>query len=137
MNKSVLVIGGGITGIASALELANSGFGVYLVEREVAIGGQVASFCCKATEVCTKCSVCLLPQKLNDVAIHSQISILTDSMVGGLSGEVGDFKVEVLRKPQYISPERCIACGVCAEACPAEPKAICPPPPEAIPYAIV
>ena len=137
MNKSVLVIGGGITGIASALELANSGFGVYLVEREVAIGGQVASFCCKATEVCTKCSVCLLPQKLNDVAIHSQISILTDSMVGGLSGEVGDFKVEVLRKPQYISPERCIACGVCAEACPAEPKAICPPPPEAIPYSYV
>lgn len=137
MNKSTVVIGGGISGITSALELANSGFRVYLIEREAAIGGQAASFCCKATEVCTKCSVCLIPQSLAKVAVHPRISILTDSMVTGLSGEMGDFKVEVLRKPQYISPERCIACGICAEVCPTEPKAILPPSPEAIPYCYV
>ena len=137
MNKSIVVIGGGISGITSALELANSGFRVYLIEREAAIGGQAASFCCKATEVCTKCSVCLIPQSLAKVAVHPRISILTDSMVTGLSGEMGDFKVEVLRKPQYISPERCIACGICAEVCPTEPKAILPPSPEAIPYCYV
>ena len=137
MNKSTVVIGGGISGITSALELANSGFRVYLIEREAAIGGQAASFCCKATEVCTKCSVCLIPQSLAKVAVHPRISILTDSMVAGLSGEMGDFKVEVLRKPQYISPERCIACGICAELCPTEPKAILPPSPEAIPYCYV
>ena len=137
MNKSTVVIGGGISGITSALELANSGFRVYLIEREAAIGGQAASFCCKATEVCIKCSVCLIPQSLAKVAVHPRISILTDSMVTGLSGEMGDFKVEVLRKPQYISPERCIACGICAEICPTEPKAILPPSPDAIPYCYV
>jgi heterodisulfide reductase subunit A len=134
VSKSVLVIGGGIAGITSALELANSGFRVYLIEREAAIGGQAASFCCKATEVCTKCSVCLVPRTLKEVATHPQISILTNSTVSEVSGKIGDFKVEVLRKPRYISPQRCIACGICAEVCPAEPKAIRSPSPEAVPY---
>jgi len=66
MSKSAVVIGGGISGIASALELANSGVRVHLIEQETAIGGQVASLCCKATEVCSKCSVCLVPQKLKE-----------------------------------------------------------------------
>ena len=89
MNESVVVIGGGISGITSALELANSGARVYLIEREAAIGGQAASFCCKATEVCTKCSVYLVPRKLNEVATQPQISILTNSTVSKLSGELG------------------------------------------------
>lgn len=137
MNKSVAVIGGGISGITSALELANSGFRVYLIEREAAIGGQAASFCCKATEICTKCSVCLIPEKLNEVAVHPKISVLTDSTVAGLSGKAGDFEVEVLRKPQYVALERCVACGICAGVCPTEPKAIRSPSPDAIPYSYV
>lgn len=134
MNESVGVIGAGISGITSALELANSGVRVYLIEREAAIGGQAASFCCKATEVCSKCSVCLVPQKLNEVATHPQISILINSTVSDVSGELGNFRVKIQQKPQYISPQRCIACGICAEACPTEPKAIYSPPPEAVPY---
>lgn len=137
MNKSIAVIGAGISGITSALELANSSFRVYLIEREAAIGGQAASFCCKATEVCTKCSVCLVPQSLAQVAVHPQISILTNSTVSAVSGELGNFRVEVWQKPQYISPEKCIACGICADVCPTEPKAIHPPSPDAIPYCYV
>jgi len=133
-DKQCLVVGGGIAGITSALELANSGLEVYLIEREAAIGGWAASFCCKATEVCTKCSVCLVPQKLNEVASHPRISILTNSTVAEITGEIGNFQVEVLQKPQYISPERCIACGMCAEVCPTEPKAILSPLTEAVPY---
>ena len=134
MEQAALVIGGGIAGITSALELANNGFAVYLVEREATLGGQAASFCCKATDVCTKCSVCLVPQKLREVINHPKLSILTDSTVSKVSGEVGDFQVEVWQKPQYISPEKCIACGICAELCPSQPKAIHPPSPEALPF---
>jgi heterodisulfide reductase subunit A len=133
-DRSIVVIGGGIAGITSALELANSGFTVYLIEKEARIGGQAASFCCKATEVCTKCSACLLPQKLSEVASYPQISILTNSTVVGVNGELGNFQVEVCQKPQYISPKKCIACGMCAEVCPTTPKAIQSPPPEAVPY---
>ena len=137
MNNSVAVIGAGISGITSALRLANSGFRVCLIEREAAIGGQAASLCCKATDICTQCSVCLVPQKLGEVAAHPKISIMTDSTVVGLSGKAGYFKVEVLRKPQYIAPERCVACGICAGVCPTEPKAIRSPLPDAVPYCYV
>ena len=137
MNESVVVIGGGIAGVTSALELANSGLKAYLVEREAAIGGQAASFCCKATDVCAKCSVCLVPQKLKEVTTHPQVSILPSSIVTGVSGEAGNFRVEVWQKPQYVSQEKCIACGLCVEVCPTEPKAIHSPSPEAIPYSYV
>jgi heterodisulfide reductase subunit A len=123
--------------MAAALSLADSSSQVYLVEREASIGGWAASFCCKATNVCTKCSACVVPKKLSDVAVHPRITILTSSTVAGISGEVGNFKVEVIQKPQYVSPERCIACGICAETCPTEPKAIRSPSPEAVPYSYV
>lgn len=119
------------------MELANSGLEVYLVEKEAAIGGQAASFCCKATDVCTKCSFCLVPQKLNDVATHPRISVLTNSVVTRVTGKVGNFRVEIWQKPQYVSQEKCIACGICAEVCPTKPKAIHSPSPEAIPYSYI
>jgi heterodisulfide reductase subunit A len=134
VNNSVLVIGGGIAGITSALELGNSNHDVYLIEREATVGGQAASFCCKATEVCTKCSVCLVPQKLREVKTHPKISILTNSIVSEVRGKAGNFQVEVWQRPQYILPERCIACGICFDTCPTEPKAICSPSPQAVPY---
>jgi len=133
-DRSIVVIGGGIAGITSALELANSGFTVHLIEKEARIGGQAASFCCKATEVCSKCSACLLPQRISEIASCPQISILTNSTVVGVNGALGNFQVEVRQKPQYISPPKCIACGMCTEVCPTTPKAIQPPPPEAVPY---
>jgi heterodisulfide reductase subunit A len=132
--KSIVVIGGGIAGITSALELANSGFTVHIIEKEARIGGQAASLCCKATEICTKCSACLLPQRISEVASYPQISILTNSTVVGLNGKLGNFQVEVCQKPQYISPQKCIACGMCIGVCPTTPKAIQPPPTEAVPY---
>ena len=137
MERSVLVIGGGVAGIAAASTLADNDSQVYLVEREASVGGWAASFCCKATDVCTKCSVCVVPEKLSKVAAHPRITILADSTVAGIRGEIGNFQVEVLQKPQYISPERCIACGICAEVCPTEPKAIRSPSPEAVPYSYV
>jgi len=136
-NNHVLVIGAGISGIASALELVNSGLSVYLIEKEATVGGYAASFCCKATDVCSKCSVCVVPPKIEETVIHPQISLLTNSTVEKISGEVGNFRVEIIQKHQYIDAERCIACGLCAEVCPSEPKAILAPLAEAAPYSYV
>ncbi len=121
--------------MASALTLADNGFRVHLIEREPFLGGWAASFCCKATETCSKCSVCLLPEKLHQVTAHSLISILTSSEIIGVSGEPGSFKVTVRQNPRFVDPEKCTACGVCAELCPSEPKGIYLPFPEAVPQA--
>jgi len=137
LGKGIVVIGGGVAGIAAATTLADCGYKVYVVEKETSIGGWASSFCCKATDVCTRCSVCLVAQKLRDVSTHPRISILTNSTVEGLTGEVGNFEVKVLQKPLYIDPERCVACGICVEACPAEPNAIRSPSREAFPYSYV
>lgn len=137
MSEHVLVIGGGIAGVASALELANSGLSVYLIEKEATVGGYAASFCCKATDVCSKCSVCVVPQKIKEAVIHPQITILTNSTVQRVSGEVSNFRVEIAQKPQYIDAESCTACGLCAEVCPTEPKAVYLPSAEAPPFSYV
>ncbi len=135
-EKAVLVIGGGVAGIAAGLELANNGFQVYLVEREPSIGGQAASFCCKATETCNKCSVCLVPEKMAEVAAHLGISVLTNSEVVAISGEAGSFTAELIQKPRFVDAEKCIDCGICAQLCPAEPeKGIRLPLPQAVPQA--
>jgi len=136
-TRDVLVIGAGIAGLASALELANGGFSVYLIEKEAAVGGYAASFCCKATDVCSKCSVCVAPDKIKEAVIHPQITLLTNSTIKKLSGELGDFRVEIIQQPRYIDVERCIACGLCTEVCPTEPKAVYPPSAEATPFSYI
>ncbi len=137
MNEQVLVIGGGISGIASALELANAGLTVYIVEKEARLGGHAASFCCKATEVCSKCSVCVVPEKIKEASIHPRITLLTDTIVQKVGGEIGGFQVEVIQRPQHIDGGRCIACGLCTLVCPVKPKAIYLPSAEAIPLCYV
>jgi len=137
-KKRVLVIGGGIAGITSALELAKNGREVFLVEKDPSIGGHAGSFCCKATEICNKCSVCLVPEKMREVGIHPQISLLTTSEVREINGEAGDFRAKIVRKPCFVDPDKCTACGICIESCPVEPpKAINLPYPGAVPPAFV
>ena len=136
-RECVLVIGSGISGIASALELANAGLYVYVLEKEAMVGGHSASFCCKATDVCSQCSACVVPNKIKEAILHPQIRILTCSTLTGLSGELGDFRVQITQQPRYVNAERCIACGLCTEACPTDPKAVHQPAAEAVPYSYI
>ncbi len=113
---SVLVVGGGIAGVQAALDLANSGFYVHLVEKSSAIGGSMSQL--DKTFPTNDCSACILSPKLVEVGRHLNINLLTLSEVLNIDGEPGNFKVHIRKNPRYVDPEKCIACGTCAEKCP-------------------
>jgi heterodisulfide reductase subunit A-like polyferredoxin len=113
---AVLVQGGGIAGIQAALDLANSGFKVYLVEREAAIGGMMTHL--DKTFPTGDCATCIVSPKLVECARNINIEILTLSELVGLEGEPGNFKAKVKVSPRYVDEEKCTACGNCTEACP-------------------
>jgi len=114
--NSVLVVGGGIAGIQSALDLAEVGIKVYLVEEDPSIGGKMAQL--DKTFPTNDYSICILAPKMVDCYGHPNINVLTHSRVIGLEGEKGNFKVRVLRKATYIDQEKCMGRGDCIEKCP-------------------
>jgi heterodisulfide reductase subunit A len=113
---AVMVVGGGISGIQAALDLAETGFYVYLVEKKPAIGGVMPML--DKTFPTNDCSMCTLAPKLVEVGRHLNIEILAPAEVEGISGNEGNYRVEVVLKARYIDASRCIACGICAEKCP-------------------
>ena len=115
---AVMVVGGGICGMQSALDLANSGFKVYLVEETSCIGGRMAQL--DKTFPTNDCSMCMISPKLIEVDKHHNIELITNAKVEGIEGEVGNFKVKVLKHPRYIDEEKCNSCGDCIEACPVD-----------------
>jgi heterodisulfide reductase subunit A-like polyferredoxin len=113
---AVLVQGGGIAGIQASLDLANSGFKVYLVEREAAIGGMMARL--DKTFPTGDCATCIVSPKLVECARNVNIQILTLTELTKLEGKPGNFKATVKIRPRYINEEKCTACGQCTDACP-------------------
>ena len=116
IQPATLVVGGGIAGIQAALEIADSGFPVYLVEREPSIGGHMAQF--DKTFPTLDCAACILTPKMVSVGGHPHITLLTWSEVTKVEGYVGNFTVTVRQKPRYINTDLCTGCGVCQEKCP-------------------
>lgn len=116
LNQAVLVVGGGIAGIQAALDIADSGRTVYLVERTPSIGGHMAMF--DKTFPTLDCAACILTPKMVQVGKHPNIRLLANSEVEEVSGFVGNFKVRIRRKATYVDPSRCTGCGLCWESCP-------------------
>jgi len=114
--KDILVIGGGIAGIQAALDLAEIGVHVHLVEKSPSIGGHMAQL--DKTFPTNDCSTCILSPKMVDCARHPNITIHTLSEVEAIQGEAGDFTVQVFKKARYVDQSACTACGDCAQACP-------------------
>jgi len=115
---SVLVVGGGIGGIQAALDLAESGFKVYVVDNSSAIGGVMAQL--DKTFPTNDCSMCILSPKLVECGRHLNVEVLTCSEVTEISGEAGNLNVSVRQRPRYVDVEKCTGCGVCAEFCPVD-----------------
>jgi len=115
---AVMVVGGGVAGIQASLDLADSGFKVYLVEQEPCIGGVMAQL--DKTFPTNDCSMCILSPKLVATGRHPNITILTNAEITGLNGEAGNFEVKLRRKSRYIIEDKCNGCGLCAQKCPIE-----------------
>lgn len=141
---AVLVVGGGIGGMQAALDLADSGFKVYLVEKSPAIGGVMAQL--DKTFPTNDCAMCTMAPRLVTVARHPNVSLITYSTVDEIDGKAGNFRVRVRQHKRFVDLEKCTGCGECESACPVEladefnlglsqRKAIYRPYPQAIPNA--
>ena len=116
--KKVLVIGGGVAGIQAALDCADAGIQVVMVERETSIGGKMAKL--DKTFPTVDCSSCILGPKMVDVAQHPNIKLLAASEVTNVSGYVGNFTVSIKRRATYVDWSKCTGCGLCTEKCPSK-----------------
>ncbi len=116
MNPVTLVIGGGVAGIQAALEIADAGQRVVLIERTGTIGGHMAMF--DKTFPTLDCAACILTPKMVAVAQHPMIDLLTCAEVTQVTGSPGEFRVQVLKRARYVDAEACVACHACMEFCP-------------------
>jgi len=139
---AALVVGGGIAGVQAALDLANSGVKVYLLERSPAIGGKMAQL--DKTFPTNDCAMCIVSPKLVEAGRHLNIEIVTNSELISLEGEAGHFKATVRKHPRYVEMSKCTSCNDCTEVCPIllpnefnegldQRKAIYRPYPQAVP----
>ncbi len=118
VTKKVMVIGGGVAGIQAALDCADAGLEVILVEREPSIGGKMAKL--DKTFPTVDCSSCILGPRMVDVLQHPKITLYAYSEVENISGYVGNFEVGIRKKATYVDWEKCTGCGLCTEKCPSK-----------------
>ncbi len=122
VTKRALVIGGGISGIQAALDIANAGYPVTLVEKEPSIGGHMSQL--SETFPTLDCSQCILTPRMVEVYQHPNIHLMTYSEVENVEGFIGNFKVTIRQKARSVNADLCTGCGLCAQSCPIKKKAL-------------
>ncbi|MCF2137493.1 MAG: CoB--CoM heterodisulfide reductase iron-sulfur subunit A family protein [Candidatus Thorarchaeota archaeon] len=118
IEKSSLVIGGGIAGISAALDMADAGFKVYIVEKEPSIGGKMARW--DKTFPTLDCASCILTPRMAETGSHPNIELLTMAEVDQVEGFVGNFEVTIKQRPRYVDIDKCTSCGDCSDVCPVD-----------------
>ena len=113
---AAMVLGGGIGGMQAALDLAESGIKVYLVDNKPSIGGVMAQL--DKTFPTNDCAMCTMAPRLVDIGRHKDIEILTLSDIKGIRGDPGNFTVTLNKRPRYVDEEKCTGCGSCVSNCP-------------------
>lgn len=116
VTPATLVVGAGISGMNASLELATQGYQVYLVEKDLTIGGHMAQL--DKTFPTMDCSACILTPKMVEISQNPNIKLMTYSNVEKIDGYVGNFKVTIRQKPHYVDQEKCTGCGACEQYCP-------------------
>ncbi len=122
VTKRTLVIGGGISGIQAALDIANAGYEVVLVEKEPSIGGHMSQL--SETFPTLDCSQCILTPRMVEVYQHPKIKLMTYAEVAEVEGFIGNFTVTIKKKAKSIKEDLCTGCGLCAQKCPIKKKAL-------------
>jgi len=119
---TVLIVGGGVTGVSAALQLSAASLKVHLIEREGRLGGRALDFGCKAADACQKCNVCLALDRFRSIRRAPNIRIhLSSELISLTNGsQTGRFRAGLLHQPLLIDPAKCTACGLCASVCPAK-----------------
>ena len=118
VTKRALVIGGGIAGIQAALDIADAGYEVDIVEKNATIGGRMAQL--DKTFPTLDCAACILTPKMVDCSQNEKIKIFSYSEIDEVKGFVGNFKVKIKRKARYVDETKCTGCGLCMSACPSK-----------------
>jgi heterodisulfide reductase subunit A len=146
VNHATLIIGAGIAGIQAALEIANAGKQVFLIEKTGTIGGHMAMF--DKTFPTLDCAACILTPKMVSVGQHDMIKLLTKSKVVAVSGKPGAYRIKIKQSPRFVDIKSCVACNQCSDVCPvkvdsefdagiSKRKAIYIPFPQAVPNAFL
>jgi len=117
VHPATLIVGAGIAGIQAALDIADSGRTVYLVEKQPSIGGHMATF--DKTFPTLDCAACILTPKMVQVGKHPNIKLMPSSEVEEVKGFVGNFKIKIRHRATYVDRIKCTGCGLCWESCPA------------------
>jgi len=115
---AAMVMGGGIGGMQAALDLAETGIKVYLVDNKPAIGGVMAQL--DKTFPTNDCAMCTMAPRLVEIGRHMDIEVITLADVEKISGNAGNFDIEIRKRPRYIDEEKCTGCGMCVENCPVQ-----------------
>ncbi len=115
---ATMVMGGGIGGMQAALDLAESGIKVYLVDNKPAIGGVMAQL--DKTFPTNDCAMCTMAPRLVEIGRHKDIEVITLADIEKISGNAGNFEIEIRKRPRYIDEEKCTGCGTCVTNCPVQ-----------------